>query len=300
MIVKATDKIVFVTGKGGVGKSTVAATIALQQAKRGRRVLLAELGDARYLSDLFSRDDVDISPVKITEGLDLARFDVENCLRQYVTHYIRSARLYDLFFSNRVMRAFVRAAPALSELALLGKITSRERQVGPELPYDLIVIDCFATGHALALLRAPVEMRKIVTAGPMGKETATMNQVVRDTSSTRFVVVTLAEELPITETTELCTILKKEYGQTPSVVCNKLWQASLPKDWKATARDDSQYARFETFLEKNLVRQTQQLERLRALGTSPLYALPFTCIDEEKESNFQDLQPRLEVEWNPS
>jgi anion-transporting ArsA/GET3 family ATPase len=300
MIVKATDKIVFVTGKGGVGKSTVAASIALQQARRGRKVLLAELGEARYLSDLFNREDVGVSPVKIADGLDLARFDVENCLRQYVTHYIHSASLYDLFFSNRVMRAFVRAAPALSELALLGKITSRERQVGPTLPHDLIVVDSFATGHTMALLRAPAEIRKIVTLGPMGKETDTMNRVVRDQTATRFVVVTLPEELPVIETAELCHSLKTELGQTPTVVCNKVWQASLPNGWQPTTTGDSQYSHFEAAIARDLPRQALQLQKLSQTVTSPLYLLPFVSVDAAKKNDFGELQKRLEGEWTPS
>jgi len=144
------QQIVFVTGKGGVGKSLVAAALAWSRAEKGQKVLLLEFGANHFFQKFF------LNPKRLPDGLTLGNWEGEECLKEYILGYVRVERVARLFFENKVMKALIRGAPALRELALLGKLTSGLRNIGEALPYDTIVLDGYATGHFLSLLRAPV------------------------------------------------------------------------------------------------------------------------------------------------
>lgn len=218
----ADKRIVFVSGKGGVGKSLIAAAIALEQSQAGRRVLLAEIGETSYYQDFWNLPKVGHEPVRLKQGFDLALWSGESCLREYVLYYLRMERLYRLFFENKVMRALISVAPGLTEVAILGKITSGLRKVGPALDYDLIVVDCYATGHTLALFHAPQGFQEVIQFGPMGHHSQEMRAVLRNPRLCGYEVVTLLEEMPIVETTEFIQKLKDEIGVEAGVIANKI------------------------------------------------------------------------------
>jgi anion-transporting ArsA/GET3 family ATPase len=222
------QKILFVSGKGGVGKSLVAAAIAREQAKAGRRVLLAEIGETSYFRDYWNLKTVGHTPTPHPDGFDIALWSGDSCLHEYVLYYLRMERLYKLFFENRVMRALVNVAPGLNELAILGKITSGLRKVGPELRYDLIVVDGYATGHAMALFEAPKGMMEAVKFGPMGHHGREMANLLSDPKTCGYVLVTLLEELPIVETLEFKQALKAEFNAEPVIVANRVLPLPAP------------------------------------------------------------------------
>jgi anion-transporting ArsA/GET3 family ATPase len=215
-------KIVFVTGKGGVGKSFTAAAIAYREAKRGQRVCLAELGSQSFFNSFFETSGIGYEPVEILQNLHVSLLTPEESLREYVLYYIKVGKLYDLFFNNRVTRAFFNACPGVNEVSILGKLTSGIRGVGPKVEYDLFVVDCFSTGHALALFRAPGAIAKAVSMGPLGEQTRDMTKILRDPSLVAYVVVTLAEEMPVNETLELSQALKDEFNAEIDTVVNRL------------------------------------------------------------------------------
>jgi hypothetical protein len=214
-------KILFVTGKGGVGKSLIAAAVALEQAGRGRRVLLVEIGESSYYKDFWKLAHIGHEPVKLPLGFDLALWSGETCLREYVLFYLRMQRLYQLFFENKVMRALVNVAPGLSEIAILGKITSGIRKVGPAMEYDLIVVDCYATGHALALLRTPKGMHEAIKYGPMGAHSRDIQAVLQNPELCEYAIVSLLEELPVSESLELKASLAEELQIRALTVANR-------------------------------------------------------------------------------
>lgn len=261
----ASKRIVFVTGKGGVGKSTVSAALALRISKMGKRCLLAEIGDLSFYQNFFGLEQVSLKPTAIAENLDVVLWDADSCLREYVLHYLKVERLYNLFFENRVTKALINAAPALRELSLLGKITSGIRGIGAPVPYDCIVIDAYATGHSLALLRAPRGISDVIKIGPMGDQSRDIMKVLSNEDTTAYVIVTLAEELPTIESIELEESLLKEVGIHAHVICNRVLTPPLTLqelNFESVNQDKSANT-FVSYLRAVLKRQNEHLARLR-------------------------------------
>jgi anion-transporting ArsA/GET3 family ATPase len=231
-------KILFVSGKGGVGKSTVAATLALKAAREGQRTLLVELGNRSFYSLAFKKNFTS-QPQSWREGVDLALWDGNSCLREYAIHFLKSEALYKLFFENPVSKSLIQVAPGLSELSMLGKITSGPpRNVGPKLPYDKMVIDAFASGHFLALLRAPLGFAEAVRYGPMGKESREIVEILRDPAICSYTFVTLPEELPVQETLELAESFKALIPNVPPTICLNRWMQPAMAAHVSTPTDD--------------------------------------------------------------
>jgi anion-transporting ArsA/GET3 family ATPase len=221
---------------------------------------LAELGEDSYLGRVLlspPRGDVPHQPLVLADGLWLSQWSGESCLREYVLHYLRIERLYRLFFENRVMRALVNVAPGLPEVAIVGKATSGPRKVGPAMPYQNVVIDSFATGHSLALWRAPRGMGQAIAFGPMGQHSRQMDEVMRNPVLNRIVIVTLAEELPVQETIELAVSLKELGLPRPVVVVNRLWDESLLDSVQGQSSELAQ------LIQHQLKRQSEQVAALK-------------------------------------
>lgn len=258
-----------VSGKGGVGKSTVAAGLAWQLASRGKRTLLVELGERGYFRHVFHAE-TGAHPVHVQSHLSLARWEGEACLREYLLHLIKIERVVNLFFDNKVMRALVQAAPALKELALLGKITSGPRRIGPPMPYDEIVVDAYATGHFRALWRAPVGLAEAIPFGPMGEQSRSIVKTLKDPACTRFYVTMIPEELPVTEGLELARDIQDEMEQKPYLILNRVLESPLGlAQLQPFAGHD-----FADYLATLLGRQERALELARASGL-PVKVLPW-------------------------
>lgn len=215
-----------ISGKGGVGKSTVAASLAWGLAAQGRKTLLVELGERSYFRHVF-HNEVGVNPTVINTHLSVARWDGESCLREYLQYILKIERIVRLFFDNKVMRALVQAAPALKELALLGKVTSGVRGRGPVMPYDDLVIDCYATGHFRALWRAPIGLAEAIPFGPMGEQSRGIVSVLKNPELTRFYVAMVCEDLPVTEGLELARDIQAEMEQTPHLILNRWLECPL-------------------------------------------------------------------------
>jgi len=220
------QKIIFVTGKGGVGKSAVAAAIALRKSQEGMKTLLVELGYQSFYQDYFNLPTVTYEPQNLRKNLDLAQWSGPECLKEYARYLLKVESLYKLFFENTVTRTLINVAPALSELAILGKATSHPRKVGPPLNYDCIVIDAFATGHFLALLKAPHGMAEAIKFGPMGEQSRSIEKVLRDPEQCSYWIVSLPEEMPVLEGIELWQGVHHILRIKPTHILNKVLNPS--------------------------------------------------------------------------
>lgn len=256
------EEIHFVTGKGGVGKSVVAAALALNYSRQGKKVLLVELGDQSFYRDYFSLPEVGFHPRPLRENLSIAQWTGEAALREYAAYLIKVESLVKLFFENSVMKAFINVAPALPELAILGKITSGPRKHGPVLPFDVLVVDAFSTGHFMALMEAPRGMARAISMGPMGEQSRSIEALVRNPEICKYHVVTLPEELPFKEAQELIENLKGEFGIESHLILNKV--LSVPVSETSLQAVQSQAGDLARFAQYLLQQKSQQEHILQA------------------------------------
>lgn len=263
------QKIVFVTGKGGVGKSIYAAALAQKYSMQGQRTLLVELGDESFFKSFFDLSQVQYTPIKTRNSWEVALWKGTDALKEYALHLLKSEAVYRLFFENKVSRALIHIAPGLPELSILGKITSGPRHHGPSSPHDVIVVDAFATGHFLALMRAPKGMAQAISFGPMGEQSRSIIKTIEDAQICDYHIVTLAEELPIKEAIELYDQLKTEFGISSHVVLNKKLNTSLRSSELAPGTNE-----FVKYVKETLIREEEARLRLQERNLSP-FEVPF-------------------------
>lgn len=220
-------RLLVVTGKGGVGKSTVSAALALELARSGRRTLLCEVNAGGRATALLGHPAAGPTLGHL-EG-DLWSVDVRpgEAMREYVLQKIRFERVYRAVFENPLVRAFLRFIPSLPETVMLGKILWHLRQSEEGRPlWDAVVMDAPSTGHALTFLGVPEVLLRTLPPGTMAEEATWMHRDLVDPEVTGAVVVSLPEELPIVESLELGAGLRALHLALDAVVLN---QATAPR-----------------------------------------------------------------------
>ncbi|OFZ20376.1 MAG: hypothetical protein A2Z20_07875 [Bdellovibrionales bacterium RBG_16_40_8] len=268
--------IYLITGKGGVGKSAIAAALAQKKASGGAKTLLVELGDQSYYKYIYNQE-INYLPTQIKKNFSISLWSGETCLREYVLHLVKVKKIVDLFFNNRVMKTFIRAAPALKELAILGKITSGIRGWGPPLDFDVIVVDGFSTGHFIALLRAPIGMGEMIKSGPMGEQCRKIIEVLSSEKFCKYSIVTLPEELPVGETEELKKDLKATIGQSANIICNRIYPNPFSEDDLVQILSDEKSLSANSFAEhlnEIYTREAEQIVKLQEISND-ITKLPF-------------------------
>lgn len=216
------QKIYFVTGKGGVGKSTLALALANQLANAGQKTLLIELIDKSYFQQSLSLPEVSYKRLLIKENLYLSKWNALDCLKEYFGFLIHNQTLAALFFKSSAMNAIIETAPAIQQLAILGKITSGIRKIGPSLDYDCLVVDAFSSGHFKSLLMAPEGIQKAIPLGPIAEQSEQIVKVMSNPQQTKIIIATLPEEVPLVECKEQVQDIHNIIHQTPEVWINKL------------------------------------------------------------------------------
>jgi choline dehydrogenase-like flavoprotein len=272
-------RIVFVTGKGGVGKSAVAAATALQLARAGKTVLLVELGSRSFYGPLLGLP-VGADTVRWTPRIGITRWDIESALREYVAHYLVFKPAADWLLNHAVMKALMAAAPSLAELAILGKLTGPMRHDWYKRDVDVVVVDAYSTGQFMALLRAPRGISQTAASGPMRRHTVAMTALLSEPAICEYRLVTLAEEMPTAEACEMARELRAETGIAPRIYCNRL--IDLPLHMPAWPVDDPA-APFVQHMACIAARQRDSLRTLRALGDAregPVRQLPLIPVTD--------------------
>ena len=212
----ADKRLVFVTGKGGVGKSTVAIALGIAAARRGLRTMVAELSGQARAAELFGVASAVGQEVALDGGgLHASSVEMEHALDEYL--HERAGRVGDLLAASRAFHAFAGATPGMRELMTVGKAWElaqdpRRIRVDGHRPYDLVIVDAPATGHALGALRAPATFAEIARVGPIAHQGRTIDMTLRDAEQTAVLAVALPEEMPVTETLALRRRLQETLG----------------------------------------------------------------------------------------
>ena len=207
-------RLLIFTGKGGAGKSTASAAAAVAAARRGKRVLIVEIGDQERITAIFGVPKAGYAGSLVYGGRDGIApiwsmcLTAREALHEYAVRSIKFEMLYQAVFENRVMRYFTAAAPGLDELTIMGKIENLHREsLDPSKPkapkFDLMVFDAPATGHALALFKVPRTAMSMARMSPLYSMAERMWKLVADPARTALTIVTLPEELPVNEAIDL-------------------------------------------------------------------------------------------------
>jgi len=197
-------RLLFFTGKGGVGKSTVTAAVALLAAERGKRVLLVEVDAKGNLTALFEHPPVGFAPQQVHPGVFAMQMNTEASLREYLKVQARVPVLGRLGPLARVFDFVATAAPGVKEILTVGKVCWELREsLHGRADWDLIVVDAAATGHVVSQLDAPRAIQELVQVGPVRNQTDWMVELLSDAALTALNVVTAPEEMPVNETIEL-------------------------------------------------------------------------------------------------
>ena len=274
--------MVFVTGKGGVGKTTVAAAVALVAADRGKRTLVAEVGGASRIPRLLGGEPgAPGDEHRVGERLWTQTIEPYKVMEEWIGRMLGSRSLTSILTRSNFFRAFADAAPGGMELGTVVKtweLAQSARWDKRARSYDLVVVDGPASGHAVGMLRTPGTFADIARVGPIASQSQRVREWLEDYRETAYLAVALPGELPVTETLQLGQRLRKGIGRRlEAVVVNGVlpdrFDAEELERIRAAAPDEvaSEVAQADGRADE----QHQQLERLEAEADCPVHDLPF-------------------------
>jgi anion-transporting ArsA/GET3 family ATPase len=299
-------RLLFVTGKGGVGKSTVAIALGLLAARRGLRTIVAELASQERVQGLFIDDRRgQFSELELVPGLYTISIDPQQAMEEYLR--VKAGAIGQALGSSRLFQAFAMATPGMRELLSIGKVwelAQLNRRTRGGAPYDLVIVDAPATGHGVGLLRTPRTFAEIARVGPIAHQGQTIADTIADAEFTGVIAVATPEEMPVNETMTLADELARDELPLDLVIVNALYPArfapdeidelndALTKTRSALARSAlraalSEHARAAT--------QREQRDRLSEQVDGRLVELPFVFADHLGLPELEVLAEALET-----
>jgi len=201
-------RLLFVVGKGGVGKTTVSASLGIAAKQLQKTVLLIEVGDADSMGQIFEKGSFPETPAEIQPNLWGVRINPKSVLKEYIKLHINIPFIANRIIKSKIFDYIIAATPGLKEVMTLGQIWRWEQdKTFDNCPhFDLIIVDAPATGHGVSLLLLPQTLINMLAVGPIVEQTRVVHSLLIDPVKTGLTLVTLPEELPVNESLEFKTI----------------------------------------------------------------------------------------------
>ena len=200
-----------VMGKGGVGKSTLSAALALALQAKGRKVLVCEVTAQERVAPLLGARPSGVEVRQVDRSIWSVHVQPPEAMREYGLMVLKYKTIYSAVFENRLVRYFLRAIPSLPEIVMLGKVwwhVAQERDERGRFVWDHVILDAPATGHGVSFLGTPKTILELVSEGPLLRDMRNMQATISDPATTAVHVVTLPEEMPVNEAVELDEALR--------------------------------------------------------------------------------------------
>jgi anion-transporting ArsA/GET3 family ATPase len=287
-------RILFVTGKGGVGKSTVAMALGIAAARRGKRTILCEVAAQEQASSAFGAAEVGFNEVRLRKDLFAISIDPDRSMREYLELQLPVRAMGDLLYRSRIFSYLAAATPGLREMVTIGKVWElalEKRRRSGAASYDLVIVDAPATGHGVGFLQTPQNFAEIARVGPMARQAATINRTITDRRRSGVIIVSLPEEMPVNESAGLERDLLDSVGvAVDRIVMNGLYPQrfdAAERELIAAERERAPAgapaaAALAAALDESrrADAQREQLRRLRRLTRSDVGELPFVFAPE--------------------
>ncbi len=270
-------QLIFVTGKGGVGKTTVAVALGVYAAEHGRRTLIIETANDGSLAQLFGRRTLGLKPHRLQARLEAVRVDTHQLVEEYFSRLLRFRWLSNRLLSSQTFNALTAAAPGVTEFLLLEHILGWvDPGITRRRSYDVVIVDGPATGHMEKLLRTPRALATLVAGGPLGRTARKLLALLADHERTQVLLVSLAEEMAVRETIETQQVLAGDLAlRVARPIVNRVFPRYFTAAEAARLEEDAGAAAplraaacFAIASRRQAERHTAQLRR--AVGVTPV------------------------------
>ena len=298
-------RLIFVTGKGGVGKSTVATALGLVAARRGLRTIVAELSAQDRVRQAFEHEAPTFHEVELAENLFTISVDPQHAMEEYFR--VKTGAVGQALGHSRLFQAFAMATPGMRELLSVGKVwelAQHQRRTDGGDVYDLVIVDSPAAGHGVGILRTPRTFSEIARVGPIHHQAGSIAATIADADFTAVVAVATPEEMPVNETLWLRDALAEDGLGLEATIVN----ACYPQRFSARERAALEKARkrateplvgaaLRAALSEHARMQSQreQLDRLREGLATEIVELPLLFCEAIGRTELDQLADSLEA-----
>ena len=267
-------QLLVVTGKGGVGKSTVSAALGAHLANRGRKVLLIEVDPRENLHQLLDTPPSGGEIVEAASNLWLQHLDPRELLDDLVREKLKVGALARKVLASPIHLHFTEGAPGLKQTAVFGRALRMVEGHGPRQlrQPDVVILDAPASGHGIAWMAAPQLVSEVISSGPIGNMAAEIATFLADPNRFGSVVVTTAEEMPVQEAVELLEAMSSRLDRQPELIVVNAIYPPAPKP----RRSDDEATRL--WIQRRKVNEAE-LERLASTWKGPTAEIPLEPID---------------------